>query len=127
MQTDLDKSNFPPVTMALLTYNSARTVAESLKSIQAQDYPNLEILVQDDVELAGDVLREAILLKTNRIRSRLQKGDPVASFFVGHSLVFRRGIAFAHSDCHARHNRATRIFDDTVDRAIERLRVNVAA
>lgn len=38
----------PLVTMALLTYNNARNVLPAFQSLQAQDYPNLEILIHDD-------------------------------------------------------------------------------
>lgn len=39
----------PLVTIGFLTYNSAETVRDALDSLLAQDYPNIELLIRDDV------------------------------------------------------------------------------
>jgi alpha-1,3-rhamnosyltransferase len=38
----------PLVTISISTYNSADTVIETLESVYAQDYPNLELVIGDD-------------------------------------------------------------------------------
>ena len=40
--------NTPLVTIGVLTYNSAATVVETLESIKAQTYENIELLISDD-------------------------------------------------------------------------------
>ncbi len=41
-------SNSPLVSVMIITYNSAHFIVETLDSVLAQDYPNLEIIVSDD-------------------------------------------------------------------------------
>lgn len=38
----------PLVSVSVITYNSAKTVLETLESIKAQTYQNLELIVSDD-------------------------------------------------------------------------------
>lgn len=38
----------PPVTVSVITYNSSKTVIETLDSIYQQTYPNLELVISDD-------------------------------------------------------------------------------
>src|SRR5262245_38419494 len=38
----------PRVSVIILTYNNAATLARSLQSIAAQDYPNFHVVVVDD-------------------------------------------------------------------------------
>lgn len=40
--------NRPLVSVAVLTYNSSSYIIETLESIKAQDYPNLELVISDD-------------------------------------------------------------------------------
>lgn len=40
--------NLPLVSVPVITYNSSKTVIETLNSIYAQTYPNLELIVSDD-------------------------------------------------------------------------------
>lgn len=42
------RGDTPRVTFAVLTYNAEATLGRTLDSLLAQDYPNLEILIQDD-------------------------------------------------------------------------------
>jgi glycosyltransferase involved in cell wall biosynthesis len=42
------KSSFPLVTVAIPAYNAAGTLAETLESVFAQTYPNVEVVVVDD-------------------------------------------------------------------------------
>lgn len=41
----------PLVTVSIFTYNSARTVIETLDSIYIQTYPNIELIISDDCSL----------------------------------------------------------------------------
>ncbi|HEX8173178.1 MAG TPA: glycosyltransferase [Thermoanaerobaculia bacterium] len=52
--------NLPRVSAFLLTYQHAAFVRESIDSILAQDYPNLEIVIGDDASTDGtqEILRE---------------------------------------------------------------------
>lgn len=42
------KNEFPLVSVPVVTYNSANTVIETLESIKAQTYPNIELIISDD-------------------------------------------------------------------------------
>ena len=42
------KKEEPLVSVPVITYNSAKTVLETLESIKAQTYPNIELIVSDD-------------------------------------------------------------------------------
>lgn len=54
------KENMPLVSVPVITYNSSRTVLETLESIKAQTYPNIELIISDDcstdntLELCGN-------------------------------------------------------------------------
>ncbi|MBR5577209.1 MAG: glycosyltransferase [Bacteroidaceae bacterium] len=37
-----------PVSIVVITYNSSKYVLETLESVKAQDYPNIELIVSDD-------------------------------------------------------------------------------
>lgn len=41
-------NNNPLVSVAVITYNSSKTVIETLESIQAQTYQNIELIISDD-------------------------------------------------------------------------------
>ncbi|MBO5780953.1 MAG: glycosyltransferase [Opitutales bacterium] len=41
-------SNGPLVSVGILTYNSAKTVLETLESVKAQTYKNIELIISDD-------------------------------------------------------------------------------
>lgn len=43
-----NKHNIPLVSVPVITYNSAKTVLETLESIKAQTYPNIELIISDD-------------------------------------------------------------------------------
>lgn len=42
------KKDSPLVSIPVITYNSAKTVLETLESIKAQTYPNIELIISDD-------------------------------------------------------------------------------
>ncbi len=43
-----EQTKNPLVSVPVMTYNSAKTVIETLESIKAQTYPNLELIISDD-------------------------------------------------------------------------------
>ena len=43
-----DKTEEPLVTVGILSYNSAKTILETLESVKAQTYKNLELIISDD-------------------------------------------------------------------------------
>jgi alpha-1,3-rhamnosyltransferase len=46
--SDKQNSNLPLVSVPVVTYNSVKTVLETLESIKAQTYPNIELIISDD-------------------------------------------------------------------------------
>lgn len=44
----MKEQKLPLVTMRVLTYNQERYIADAVKSVLAQDYPNMEIILSDD-------------------------------------------------------------------------------
>ena len=44
----MDNHSAPLVTIAVITYNSAKYVLETLESIKAQTYQNIELVISDD-------------------------------------------------------------------------------
>lgn len=44
----MNKQNFPLVSVLVITYNSSKTVIETLDSVYNQTYPNIELIVSDD-------------------------------------------------------------------------------
>lgn len=44
----MSKPDIPLVSVSVITYNSAKTVIETLDSIKAQTYPNIELIISDD-------------------------------------------------------------------------------
>jgi glycosyltransferase involved in cell wall biosynthesis len=45
---NINKTNWPLVSAVVLCYNQARFAVECLESIKAQEYPNLEVIINDD-------------------------------------------------------------------------------
>lgn len=64
----MEKTNQPLVSVAVITYNSSKTVVETLDSIYNQTYPNLELIVSDDCSMDNTVgiCRDWIDLHKNR-------------------------------------------------------------
>ena len=54
------RENSPVVSILILTYNSSEFIRESLDSVIAQEYLNLQIIVSDDASSDGtqDILHE---------------------------------------------------------------------
>jgi alpha-1,3-rhamnosyltransferase len=42
------KQEYPLVSVPVVTYNSSKTILETLESIKAQTYPNIELIISDD-------------------------------------------------------------------------------
>lgn len=45
---NMTKTEQPLVSVPVVTYNSAKTILETLESIKAQTYPNIELIISDD-------------------------------------------------------------------------------
>ena len=48
-------SSEPLVSVGILTYNSAKTVLETLESVKAQTYKNIELIISDDASKDGTI------------------------------------------------------------------------
>jgi alpha-1,3-rhamnosyltransferase len=44
----MEANNQPLVSVPVITYNSSKTILETLESIKAQTYPNIELIISDD-------------------------------------------------------------------------------
>ncbi len=51
----MSKKEHPLVSVPIITYNSSKTVLETLESIKAQTYQNLELIVSDDCSMDNTV------------------------------------------------------------------------
>ncbi len=61
---------YPLVSIAMLTYNSGKFVAQALDSALAQDYPNIEIVISDDASTDDtiDIISGYVMKHPNKIR-----------------------------------------------------------
>jgi alpha-1,3-rhamnosyltransferase len=48
LSTDMEEKEQPLVSVRVITYNSSKTVIETLDSIYNQTYPNIELIISDD-------------------------------------------------------------------------------
>lgn len=48
-------SQYPLVSVPVITYNSAKFIIETLESVKSQTYPNIELIVSDDGSMDGTV------------------------------------------------------------------------
>lgn len=58
------------VTIGVLSYNSSKTIVETLDSIKNQDYPNLDLIISDDCSSDNSVEICQEWVKTNKTRFR---------------------------------------------------------
>lgn len=78
----LDNEKEPMVSVVVITYNSAKTVVETLNSIKAQTYRNLELIISDDcskdntVEVVEEWLKEngSHFVHTDVVTSEINTG-----------------------------------------------------
>lgn len=64
----------PLVSVVVITYNSSKTVIETLESIKAQNYQNLELIISDDgsKDNTVDICKKWLIINENRfVKSKL--------------------------------------------------------
>ena len=88
----------PLVSVVVMSYNSAATIVETLDSIKAQTYQNLELIVTDDCSPAGKTL-EIIQNWLDANGSRFVYADLVTTDKnTGVSGNINRGVAKSHGE-----------------------------
>ncbi|GIU37019.1 glycosyl transferase [Shewanella hafniensis] len=91
----------PLVSIIMPSYNSARTIAESIESVMAQTYQNWELLITDDVSVDNtrDIVR-SYCEKDNRIKLFELDKNSGAGASRNNSIESSKGdyIAFLDSD-----------------------------
>ena len=88
----------PLVSVVVMSYNSAATIAETLDSIKAQTYQNLELIVTDDCSPDGKTL-EIIQNWLDANGSRFVYADLVTTDKnTGVSGNINRGVAKSHGE-----------------------------
>lgn len=85
-------TDLPLISVALATYNGTQYVSELLESIEAQDYPHLEIVISDDA--SSDGTHTLLKTRTWRHPHRLLEGNSRLGV-VGN---FGRAIAACHGE-----------------------------
>jgi glycosyltransferase involved in cell wall biosynthesis len=48
---------FPLISVVVVTYNSSKTIVETLESIKSQTYPNIELIISDDASKDDTILK----------------------------------------------------------------------
>lgn len=72
------KEDLPLVSVPVITYNSANTVIETLESIKAQTYPNIELIISDDCSTDNTVVVCSEWLEKNKgrfVRTELLRAE----------------------------------------------------
>lgn len=64
----MSKKELPLVSVPLVTYNSAKTIIETLESIKAQTYSNLELIISDDCSTDDTVELCREWMEQNKLR-----------------------------------------------------------
>ena len=89
------------VSIVMPAYNAAKTIRDSIKSVQAQTFQDWELIVIDDgsKDCTVDIIRE-IAAADNRIRFLQNKKNSGASYTRNRAVELARGewIAFLDSD-----------------------------
>lgn len=87
----------PLVSVIVITYNSAKTVLETLESVKAQTYQNIELIVSDDS--SPDDTCQEVQLWIDENRERFVHAElVVADRNTGVSGNINRGVAKSHGE-----------------------------
>ena len=67
-QKELDLPSEPLVSIIVMTYNSEKYILETLESVRAQTYKNIELLVTDDCSIDNTVELVNVWIQENKFR-----------------------------------------------------------
>lgn len=75
----METNNCPLVSVPVVTYNSSKTVLETLESIKAQTYQNIELIISDDCSTDDtvEICKKWVLENENRFVRTLVLESPV--------------------------------------------------
>ncbi|GAB1596714.1 glycosyltransferase family 2 protein [Lysobacter claricitrinus] len=95
-----DASRYPPLTILIACYNEAENIADTLRSIGAQDYPGaLEILVIDDGSTDETVaIAKATAAQPDLLPERFDVHVVLAERNEGKAAALNRGLAIARHE-----------------------------
>jgi len=117
--TQPDGQDAPGVTALVLNWNGARVVGDCVRSLQAQDYPALQILVVDNASTDGSADR----VRREFPSVRLHVNEKNLGFGGGNNV----GIRLAETPYVLMCNNDTRIQPDAVRRLVEALEADPKA
>lgn len=64
-------SEYELISVIVVTYNSAKTIIDTLDSIKAQTYPNIEIIVTDDCSKDDTIALATTWLQENHLKGTI--------------------------------------------------------
>jgi len=71
----VQNNSLPLVSIVVVTYNSSSTILETLDSIKAQTYRNIELIVSDDHSTDNTIIRTGLSLPIF-LKQRLTQESP---------------------------------------------------
>jgi chlorobactene glucosyltransferase len=92
------RANWPLVSALVPARNEQRNIERCLRSLLAQDYPNLEVIVLDDDSEDGTAALVERLITEGDGRLRLLRGGPLAEGWLGKNNACRQLVGGARGD-----------------------------
>ena len=117
-----EPAHYPPLTVLIACYNEAENIADTLRSIGAQDYPGaLEVLVLDDGSTDDTVaIAEAAARDRDMLPSRYEVRVVRADRNRGKAAVLNRGLAIAHHELVLTIDGDSYVYRDALRHIVER-------
>jgi glycosyltransferase involved in cell wall biosynthesis len=78
-------SKYPLISVALVTYNHREFIRETLESVLAQNYPNLEIIVSDDASTDDTLTIVEDFAKESKLTWKILKSDENKGITANHN------------------------------------------